>query len=207
MKRTKRMLMVALLTVAAVNGATPNRGALRPAWEWSLEERIDARLAAARAGQVQVVDGSEHPEWLLPSELFARLLDSATSDLTRDPENDPRMAYRSRLSRLGIDEHGFWSVIRKVGDDYGELRKKSFEIENVMLTATPAAKQGLQQRLAALQWRECAERAKAYRLAGQLLGPQHLDQILYQVVAPGLSMVMSNQYTAQDLRATERGCQ
>jgi hypothetical protein len=207
MKQAKRMLLVTFLTVATLNGATPNRGALRPAWEWTLEERIDARLAAARAGRVQVVDGSEHPEWLLPSELFARLLDSATSDLTQDPENDPRMAYRPRLSRLGIDEQGFWSLIRKVGTDYGELRKKSFEIEQVMTTATPAGRQGLQQKLAALQWRQCAERVKAYRLAGQLLGPQHLDQILYQVVAPGLSMVMRNQYTAQDLRATERGCQ
>jgi hypothetical protein len=207
MKQTMTTLMMVFSAVVSLRAATPNRGALRPAWEWSLEERIDARLAAEKGGEVQVVDGSEHPEWLLPMELFERALNAATSTLTDDAENDPRQAYRARLQKLGIDEQEFWSVLAKVGGDYGRLRKRTVDVERLLPDAAPGERQNLQETLSELRWRQCTERAKAYRAAGTLLGPRHLDQILYQVVAPGLSMVMSQHYSAHDLRAMDRGCQ
>jgi hypothetical protein len=201
---TIRLIILVLFAVPAV-AATPDRGALRPAWEWSDEERIAARVAAVAPGEGTVVHGNEHPEWFLPTELMNTLLGVLTrpgsgADLTRD-------MLRPRFEQIGIDEQEFWATFASCTGEYKTLDARRWDVLRAATKAEITDRHRLEAEAEQLGREECALRVQILATARKAFVRENFDRILYTVVAPTLSTNYApSGDAAATLRYVEGGC-
>jgi hypothetical protein len=207
MSRSIETTLISLTLLCAVHvvAATPDKGALKPAWEWTDEERIAARVAAVAPGEGTVVHGTEHPEWFLPTELMNTLLGvltrpAASADLTRD-------MLKPRFEQAGIDEREFWAAFTLCAGEYKTLDARRWKILRAAGQAGTADHRRLQTEAERLGREECALRVQVLADARRTFGRENFDRILYAVVAPTLSTNYApSGDAAATLRYVEAGC-
>jgi hypothetical protein len=198
----------------------------KPAWQWTLEERLavrfdsegmkrrvareaeSAKKTAARFGErfdiapgQHSIDGKSEPELFLPSELFDVLLSDAFHENTlHQREMRPHLEERAAILGFGSD---LWTRLEKVGAPYLRLRDE----RNLRALAAAARseefkdseKNGLM---------ICRAKAKALADAKIEFGEQALLRLLYEAVAPTLSIgFQTEEGLADRLRFIEEGCQ
>lgn len=187
-------------------------------WEWTLEERLAARVNPVKIAERQdaedaryhaagaqapstkrqttkrySIDGSKHPELLLPHELFRSMLTGFA------PDDERRAAHRKSL-RPGIvasgwNEELFWAHLRSAAGEY---------IDNYAYPAREPVSSERDRR----QYGLCKAAFTSLNNARQVFGPERFDRFLYEFVAPGVwvSTATTAPDPAAELRFVERGC-
>lgn len=215
-------LSVFLLLVAiAANAQT----AARPAWEWSLDERLEARLdplkmkerlrahredmgppqtASVREPEY-VIDGIRNPELFLPYELMNSLMHGVSTDAGFRERK--RESVRQRIREFGWDPDEFWARFERLAERYSTMSARREAAQQQATSAAVQERRALEAEAERLAKDLCAERARIIRAAREAWPAKEFDPFLYTVVAPSLSVaVYSTSGEAQQLRDIEAGC-
>lgn len=208
-------------------GAQPERwNDAKPAWQWTLEERMAkrfdpaeekvraekeaARLRDSPFGGISLmtdtqiqqaadtISGHENPELLTPGELFLDLLTRAYPSDGRDQRRGRQMI-EERAVALGFGAD-LWTRLGRIASPFLELRREAERLD--------LAKQ--ENRLTDHRLLEsltpeilCGVRADALAAAQIEFGEEAFLRLLYEVIAPTVSMPS---FTAEKLLYVNGGC-
>jgi hypothetical protein len=195
----------------------------KPAWEWTLDERLARRFDAQRIAKhaaeestaahpvsvnlrlFGIVDGSETPELLMPNELFSSLL-SGLEGSERFREIS-RETLQDGIRAFGWDDGTFWRELESLSATYLTLSQKLRNLPTPV-NATGAAGAALQEDTDRLDRDVCAARIAALGNARRHFGRATFDRFLYTVVAPTLRVGSDNpsESSAKHLLFLEGGC-
>lgn len=189
----------------------------KPAWQWALEERLakrfdPAEVAAREAlaekrtrelatfpwpwdgerGEVSELNGRDHPELFTPMELFIHLVDSA---YPYPPDGRQQRLWRQLVeddaAALGFGAD-LWQRLRRVASPYLKLLQEDYRIAIAeQLERGPTPPEVL-----------CRVRRDALDAALDEFGKEAFLQLLYEVVAPPMSMP---RLTPDSVRRWEEG--
>jgi len=217
MKRRLVMINVAFFALVA-NFAPAVAAATNAAWQWTAEQRIKSRSdpasiearkrthvqKAARSGPdaesnavklVYVVDGSDTPELMLPTELWRFLIVSAFDSTNAEAAGAWRATYRNRSANLALS-NDFWdrvavhvAVYRRAEDEFADALQRFDRV---------AAERA--------QREQCRALARTLRDARADLGDEVFLRFLYQSVAPGLVISDYKPEDPANLLHQEEGC-
>ena len=207
---------------------------LKPAWQWTLDERLAKRLdsneirerAAAHerflgkdpqrvqvqeAGPAQyIIEGRRDPALFMPFELFVSLLRGVTpptNGIPPDSRDAAREQYRIKIAEVGWQEDEFWKTVEAAAADYLHLQTERLALQLQIRTLPPPERRKLEARVEELSHKQCVARAEAIRTARGKLGPEPFDRFLYDVVASGMALMSSEPDDESRLRFLEGGCQ
>ncbi|HKO54863.1 MAG TPA: hypothetical protein VJ276_03230 [Thermoanaerobaculia bacterium] len=196
----------------------------KPAWQWTDQERIAARVdrahaqarvqAARSAGDVQaastmatdgkqvtdVIDGKRNPELFLPTELF-----EAAINLGLIIPDDWRETWANGAAAAGLPAD-FWERLPVVAEPFvNDLRRRQ-DLFELARDADAGERVKYDRQLAALAATLCRDRAMSLAAARKEFG-EPLDRFLYLTVAAGKSITWFDE--DQDrayLEQHSRGC-
>jgi hypothetical protein len=225
-----------IITAVAAYGDDPKereRGqAVKPAWEWSLEERIAARInpalmrqraeadeadlnrdrkfAGAQVHAIGVgrsqftVNGRRNPELLMPFELFGSLLGGIEPEFSVQV----RKQYRQAVTSFGWKEETFWHVLESAASDFLRAQTESLSLQARLSTLSPPDHRELETKIEELGYKQCRLRAEALRQVRMQLGRETFDRFLYSAVASEVSIASALPVgdEAGRLRFIEGGC-
>jgi hypothetical protein len=242
--RRKRRLLSALVTLLALTvlasggkgsahteGRHDNDKPRKPAWQWTVDERLAARfdpkaLEAQAAKQQELwekssmaellgiqpspsdqamatLDGAKNPELFLSWEIFNFLLHRAFPAEGLDPKDESRRRIEERAAALGLGSD-LWQRLEKVAHPLLELERE--EYRRAMASRgrpQPEAKAKFDKSII----RKCRVRAKAMAAAQEEFGAEIFLRFLYEAVAPTLNVAYRvYEEKSEDLRFMERGC-
>jgi hypothetical protein len=214
-----RICYVAIACVALSMGAAERPEKMKSASAWTVEERIAARLArdsparriAERGSLVRGVgeehfeiDGSAHPELLLPFELFGSLVNGLP---TEHRFLASRRLYDEAIIAAGWKPDEFWNELRRAVEPYLAAQADSLAIQERLAGLDPPAHREAESRIALLDHKQCRLRADALTEMRERFGPA-FDEFLYDVIAPHVSIGSSvpDPDEAERLRFVEGGC-
>jgi hypothetical protein len=201
--------------------AQPAPSPPKPAWKWTLEERLAARFDAQKQAERNAADvaagytgpddertttivGRTHPELLLPWELFNRLLSSGFSD-DAELRDGYRAKVEERAAALGLGAE-MWHQLETAAA--GFLANRARERDRVR-RGLPDPELGLtiEEVMARLPDGECGLRIKAFEKVQAAWGEETTLRLLYEIVAPD-SFVTSSKLavTPERLVFVQRGC-
>jgi hypothetical protein len=211
-ERTMRMIFIGLLaiTIASRSQATTARAP----WDWTADERIAQRTNPATVERLRIaptssqrfilcIEGRYHPELLLPTELLRNLL----SGLRGRPEGLAilRQAYAPVVTRLNLSDH-LLDELLAMSADYVD-RETRIQDLNAQLASRPGVDETriLAERdsLSPLQ---CSALHDALTSARKRYGRLRFDRFLYEAVAPGMVITMTEPDQPAQLIQWERGC-
>ena len=196
----------------------------KPAWEWTLDERIRHRLdadcrrarreLAARdrrergyfrtsGDPADFVYGSDTPELFLPSELYATLISNVHTREGRFSEA-MRSYYERRASSLDLPG-AFWKLVEKAAGDYLSGLQEERRLAAGLNGAGTNERLAILAEIADIQKPQCAERVDALERTRRAFPPGSFDRFLYVAVAPGIGS-SAQLVTTGSLRWREEGC-
>ena len=218
--------LLALLLFAAVDpgGATQvpepiKKGGPKAAWDWSLEERLEARRLlkdiqvrqpapvpgdASGPSSNPTIEGSRKPALLLPGELFRQLL-----SLGFAPSGEAREVFRHSIFAKAADLNlppDFWQRLEGISAAYLGAFDEARALAAQLRTAKAEGAADLRRRLEAVQGSQCAHRHEALTAARLAFGAKLFDRFLYQAVAPHTNVTLTTPINLSRLEWVERGC-
>lgn len=229
MRRPKMFAGIFVISALALSAATPPSAKTKPAWEWTIEERLAARsdenqrrlrVEAASAerepagggvhalarptverGPADVIRGSRNPELLLSFEILGVFTRAAygADDVIA---RDFRAHAQRRASELGLPSD-FLQALESAAHDFIALQRREFALREQL--ATGKGNDELLTELRQVELAECRPRAAAIRTLRSkytLL----FDRFLYTVLAPGVSQEFDRPQDPAELRRKEAGC-
>jgi len=172
----------------------------KPAWEWTNDERIRERLNphwqeerrqranangdAIPAG-VTVINGSLEPELFLPEELFGMFVSEVLSD-------DPRVreVWRTDISNSysGHLPENFWSAFEAVAANLKKASQRAKQLGRAAAAADDAERNRALLRLDGVRAQKCTAFKETLTRSRALLPPGEFDRLLYEGVAPNLTI-------------------
>lgn len=188
---------VSIVISTSLLGATAPANVKQP-WEWTAQERADARHDPAKRLErlrgddaerrmmrvpnnsgprvADVIDGAKHPELYFPTELFEYLVRYSFVTL---PEVYPHIVHdrTTDLFRNPVDWKRFVSIV----SDYVKFLKQEQAAASAL--DKPA--------VTALQSSKCAAEARALREARRTFGRTRFDRMLYETVPGGMKTSFS----------------
>lgn len=209
--------------------------ASKPAWDWTLDERIAKRLdpasirertQASERDRVEkdgftpevhasvgipaipvrfVVEGRRDPELLMPFELFGSIIEGVGEP---DNRRGTRRVYRDEIRESGWDEDLFWQTLQEATAEYWTTTDERLAMERRARTLPLAERRALSIRAEAHGISGCRLRAEALQRVRQKLGAEKFDRFLYEKVAPkvGISSDFPLGNEEWRLRYIEGGC-
>src|SRR5215212_2012653 len=178
------------------------RGDEKPSWQWSIDDRLEVRLAPAsvrerfaarsefepkaseqvrarvHSGDVVfnqfVIDGERNPELFLPWELMDSLLGAVGGDA--EQQKAVRQSYSASLARFGWSEASFWLDMDRFGAAYAAARDQSIDRQRQLLAPGKVGASSSQREIAHLNRELCTSRAEALRAARLKFGPVVFDR-------------------------------
>ncbi len=224
-------------TVAAQTAppARPAVAAAKPAWAWTLDERIARRLdpalirertQASERDRVErdgftpevrasvghlatsvrfVVEGRRDPELLMPFELFNSILEGVGEP---DNRSGTRRVYRDEIRESGWEEEFFWQTLEEATAEYWTTTDERIAMERSARTLPLAERRALNIRAEALSVSGCRLRAEALQRVRQKLGAEKFHRFLYEKVAPNVGISSDFPFGNEEwrLRYIEGGC-
>ena len=216
------LALLAAAWAASAMTAPPSK----PIWQWTTDERLAARFdEAARIRRVAAfeaqraisharavalprrpadsIHGSEHPELLMPFEIFTSFTEAAygaDDDVARHVQRDATV----QASKLGLPPE-FLPTLRKQARAFIAMQREERTLKQQIFTGGMTDPQSGMARLRELQKSECASRAAAMRNLRARFGA-NFDRFLYSAIAPGVFRDYFEPISAQTLRAEEDGC-
>jgi hypothetical protein len=239
MRALVTMLFVSLISPIAVSQTAalekPVVAAPKPAWEWTLDERIAKRLdpaairertqASERARAEKdgftpevrasvghfavpvrfVVEGRRDPELLMPFELFGSIIEGVGEP---DNRRGTRTFYRDEIRESGWEEDLFWQTLQEVTAEYWTTTDERIAMERRVRTLSDAERRALNIDVEALNISGCRLRAEALQRAREKLGAEKFDRFLYEKVAPNVGISSDFPFGNEEwrLRYIEAGC-
>ncbi|HEX7155314.1 MAG TPA: hypothetical protein VF618_27860 [Thermoanaerobaculia bacterium] len=197
----------------------------KPAWEWTLEERIAVRTNGERARErvryrdrtrttaapaagsetratVDAFSGKTHPELFLPHEVFGELVDIAFITDTTGPLIRKGLMPEVRQHGLPAD---FWLRLESISAPYlADIRAV-----RILITTARADQSDNVRHETAVATRHadlCRSRAAALKAARNEFGPERLDRFMYEVIAVNMFISSDLLSSAELLRHIEGGC-
>jgi hypothetical protein len=192
----------------------------KPAWKWSLEERLakrfdpvelEARAASLRSlaqlslpseplamdvvarDKTPYINGGETPELFTPMELFISLIERAyPADGQYQQEGRRKIEERAVALGFGTD---LWPRLGRLTSPFLELRREDLRL-GLAEQRGERVKRPTGETL-------CRARAEALAAAQVEFGEEPFRRLLYEAVAQGVSVPV---LTAVDLRYWEGGC-
>jgi hypothetical protein len=225
------LLCALVVWSGAVRGQTaplraPKAG--KPAWEWTLDERLAQRYdpneirsrAAAKAAEdakiqemfkdlpggsgterdsrTDTIEGRTHPELFLTWELFDALLGDAFPSGGLHP-SESRRHLEAPAAALGFGRD-FWVRLERVAAPYLELQHENEQLAHQEVQTKTSDRRDPGTSL-------CRARERAISAAKAEFGEQRFLQFLYQAVAPNLALsYVPEERPAGRLRFVEGGC-
>jgi hypothetical protein len=212
------VLLVVLLLIPGGIASAATVHLHKPAWQWSLDERLAARFdpaaqAARQAahrdiivnlhldGPADVVDGKETPELYLPTELFNQLLNVAFFDLDfLGPER--RHGIEARAVALGF-KSDLWPRLESAVSPYLKLRRTPYTLFGGQATLGGKGLLGQPSRELSL----CHLQSDALAAAKAGFGERAFLRLLYEAVAPTTRLSYTiNSISRAQARFVEQGC-
>ena len=216
------LALLAAAWAASAMTAPPSK----PIWQWTTDERLAARFdEAARIQRVAAfeaqraisharavalprrpadsIHGSEHPELLMPFEIFTSFTEAAygaDDDVARHVQRDATV----QASKLGLPPE-FLPTLRKQARAFIAMQREERTLKQQIFTGGMTDPQSGMARLRELQKSECASRATAMRSLRARFGAS-FDRFLYSAIAPGVFRDDFEPISARTLRAEEDGC-
>src|SRR5438105_12974208 len=216
------LALLAAAWAASAMTAPPSK----PIWQWTTDERLAARFdEAARIRRVAAfeaqraisharavalprrpadsIHGSEHPELLMPFEIFTSFTEAAygaDDDVARHVQRDATV----QASKLGLPPE-FLPTLRKQARAFIAMQREERTLKQQIFTGGMTDPQSGMARLRELQKSECASRATAMRNLRARFGAS-FDRFLYSAIAPGVFRDDFEPISARTLRAEEDGC-
>lgn len=218
MKNVLRLsLIVSTCCVAVLAGASePDRRpkAIKPAWAWSVDERLAVRFDRAEAKRrvearrvidpaignrwVDVIDGSRNPELFLPAELFDSVIRHGyVGETWRDDHVDD-------LPAAGLPSD-FWERLEDVAAPYIENVQRREMLLRKARHLTEAERDAIQRELSALEPTACRNGAEALARARKMFGAA-LDRFMYASIAPNIAVYSDEFEDREAMLRTEGGC-
>jgi hypothetical protein len=211
----------------------PRHSGSKPAWEWTLSERLKSRLDVSeirRRAQVHLaelsegsdkghiqpntspkdffyIDGSKNPELFLSYELMNALLRGISSDV--ETREATRRGYRGRIEQFGWNASEFWATIERISAGYTALIDAQAKLQDQLFEPqTLSQRDGLLAERAALHRSICQRRAAILRSARAAFDAGEFDRFLYMAVAPYLSVSSDIPQASESakLQQLEEGC-
>ena len=232
MRALATTLLVSLISPIAISQTTaleePAVDAPKPAWEWTLDERIAKRLDPdlirdrARAHEKDlverggfkpeevipvrfIVEGRRDPELLLPFELFGSIIEGVGEP---DNRRGTRRVYRNKIRESGWEEDLFWQTLQEATAEYLNAQEERVALELKALTLPPAERRALGIQAETRGPAECGLRKDALERVRQKLGAEKFDRFLYEKVAPNVGISSDFPFGNEEwrLRYIEGGC-
>jgi hypothetical protein len=207
----------------AAQDGQDGKDAGKPAWEWTVAERLEAlfdpaenrrRLEAHAYAMRQpspkadsttiLVDGSSNPELILPYQLFERLVRQLYSS-GAEAQANPREKVLPEARKYGLGDD-LLETLEKVAPGYLAHKRQEKERFERYSTGSPAEKKKLEQEEKEAGLAMCAVRKQGLEAARSFFGPEKLDRFLYEVIAPGMSMRYPDRAWKEQLLYIEGGC-
>jgi len=212
----RRLALLLVLAATAAGGETGPRilppecagWPQKPAWEWTLEERVRHRLdpdcltarralAARDRGQGSVasgnsedfVFGTDTPELLLPTDLYGHLLSTAFSR-NEGLARPYRARYERRAAELQLPVD-FWQLVEEAGGEYLSRVREERALMEEFASSDPARREAHAARTTEIRSTQCSDRARALARTRKALSGSLFDRFLYVAVAPGLTVSRS----------------
>ena len=205
----------------------------KPAWTWTLPERLKSRLdtdeirrraevhlaelsEGSGKGHIQpnalpkdffYIDGRRNPELFLSYELMNALLRGVSSDV--ETREATRRGYRRRLEKFGWNPSEFWATIDRITAGYAAVIDEEAAIQTRLSEPQPPSqRERLLAAQAALQRSICQRRAAILQSARAAFDAGEFDRFLYSAIAPYLSVSSDLPQVSESakLQQLEEGC-
>lgn len=221
------VLFVSLSAFTVSFAATSTSPGSKPAWQWTIDERLTARNDPAAAAErvrsgkrlspsmtevnlpmpdaVDYLSGKDHPELFMPWELFDYMAGMAYAD-----KPEVRSIFREAKTPL-IEANGlpadFWTRLEGMATGYLSATRQIRDLHKSTPRAV-AVQQRIASQTAALQNLKCRDRAAAIVAARREFG-SNFDRFLYQAIAPSMTITIGPEGRISGAREheIERGCQ
>ncbi|HYC60387.1 MAG TPA: hypothetical protein VEK79_12560 [Thermoanaerobaculia bacterium] len=214
----------------------PVEAAPKPAWKWTLDERIAKRLDPAAIRERTVVserDDVERDGFTPEVRASVGILFKAPTRFVveghRDPElflpfelfnsiirgvEEPdnrsftRRLYSDEIRESGWDENFFWQTLEEATAEYWTMTDERLAMQRKAETLPLAERRALLIRTEALSISGCRLRAEALQEVRQKLGAEAFDRFLYERVAPNVGIGSDFPFGNEEwrLRYIEGGC-
>lgn len=196
-----------LINVLALSTFAQPKLTVKPAWQWSSDERLAARFDPAgraarleahrlelerRSGPVMphsfsgcddILDGNAQPQLFLVTELFPALVTSAFVTL---PRIYPLVVRKGAPDVFRSDAE--WQHFASIAAPYATLIARERELLAAQDHATPAQLNQIHNELAGVRAQKDPAMIRALEESRVAFGRENFDRMLYTVVAPGRSM-------------------
>ena len=204
----------------------------KPPWAWTVEERLAARFdekariqrieafeqqqavrfAQRRAAPTSVIShsrptdivhGSDHPELLLPFEIFNVFIhaaygyDDATTAVVRDDAT-------RKAVKLGLP-HNFLTLVQKDAQTFITLQREERQLRERVASGNSDEARAAKARLDVVEVLACSSRAAAIRDLRRKFGSR-FDRFLYSAIAPSVFRDLYTPVSPETLRQKEEGC-
>jgi hypothetical protein len=203
----------------------------KPAWQWTVDERLAVRfdekarsqriddysservLAQARrsghptpdvARPAEVLRGSQHPELLMPFEIFSSFTRAAYGEEDATARTVRDSALRKAVP-IGLPAD-FLETWQSVAHGFITLQREELNVRQAVYTGKSADVKRDTERIRELERLACQSRTKAMRELRTRFGAR-FDEFLYRVAAPNVTRILGDPGTADQLRSEEEGCQ
>lgn len=166
--------------------------AAKPAWKWTIDERVSARFDPSRKSRY--IDGRREPHLFVPLELIDDIIvqphDVTAFDASiRDP-------YKTAISNAGWNYRRFWRAVETSSAQY---------VRTMNAVAFFAQREPQSPKLAQLSHLLCSQRIGVLNDMRKELGEEAFDRFLYTAVATRRGVTMAEQITADSFRKFANG--
>lgn len=190
---------------AGTPGESGSEDNVKPPWEWTLEERLNARFDPQKIRQrmknrghnpqvdldtvpenYEILSGQEHPHLFLPSRVFDAMLNSAfLADADFRTPRRKQMAERYH-GDLEIDG-AFWRDLSIVLASYLNTKLEYERLErDYLATEDEQERRRLKAEVQKENMVRCRARFQALEAAREYFGSSEFDRFLYEAVAAEL---------------------
>jgi hypothetical protein len=212
-----------------VSGVGASSRLVKPAWEWSDDERLAARfddaarlarvdafvadrattgagvktLAASTARPVDVILGSQHPELLMPYEVLGAYLRAAYGKedaVAATARNDAR----SKAAQLGLPSD-FLDVLEHESTSLIAILRQEVDLRLTTSHLTGGELRAQLSKLKEYEAAECPLRMQTITRLRARYG-KRFDEFLYSAIAPGVFEQFTEAQDPALLRANAGGC-
>ena len=222
------------------NGSSEAARTIKPAWQWTDDERLAVRFdpaairerasreatepygawtpaaSAQQTGRAQaqvsgtfrnVIVGRRNPELFMPFELFTFLIEGGFNEDARQRENF-RKSHASVVARTGLQPEKFWELVELASTDYiANMRHEQTLAHKLNRANTDDERMALRQQIKNNQPPQCAQRAAALAAAARRIGRTAFYQVLYEGIAPTITVGSTEPDLAARYRFVAGGCQ
>jgi hypothetical protein len=215
MRALATMLLVSLISPIAVSQTaeleTPAVAATKPAWEWTLDERIAKRLDPAmirERTQASERDRVEKDGFTPEVRASVGLLATPVRFIVEGRRDPELLMPFDEIRESGWQEELFWQTLQEATAEYVKAQEERVAMELKALTLPPAERRALSIKAEARNTAECGLRMDALQKVRQKLGTEKFDRFLYEKVAPNVGISSDFPFGNEEwrLRYIEGGC-